>query len=177
MRVAAGARLGIYPSPRRDTHAQESGPGVSPLDQKKFTEPVALSSTTPANFRLPPTVARCSFDLPALRARCKGQSRAPWQARQVIRKRKKSQIARTLFIHDFHSNHASLWKLCGRLFTDRRGPPAYRPLRRSRARSRPTASGARRESGPPRRRGSRFARARSPAARGRRSRPSRAWRG
>ncbi len=44
-------------------------------DQKKFTEPVALSSTSPVNLRLPPTALGSGFDLLALRARCKRELR------------------------------------------------------------------------------------------------------
>ena len=38
--------------------------------KKKFTEPVALSSTQPADLPLPRRASRLSFDLLALRARC-----------------------------------------------------------------------------------------------------------
>jgi hypothetical protein len=38
--------------------------------QKEFTEPVALSSTRPADLPLPRTAVGLSFDLLALRARC-----------------------------------------------------------------------------------------------------------
>ena len=38
--------------------------------RKKFTEPVALSSTQPADLPLPRRASRLSFDLLALRARC-----------------------------------------------------------------------------------------------------------
>src|SRR4051794_14730811 len=48
---------------------------------KKFTEPVALSSTFPVNLRLPPTALGSGFDLLALRARCKREATAP--GRQV----------------------------------------------------------------------------------------------
>jgi hypothetical protein len=41
---------------------------------QKFTEPVALPSTSPGNLRLPPTALRSGFDLLALRARCKGDA-------------------------------------------------------------------------------------------------------
>jgi hypothetical protein len=41
---------------------------------KKFTEPVALSSTNPTNLRLAPTALGSSFGLLTLRARCKRQS-------------------------------------------------------------------------------------------------------
>ena len=37
----------------------------------KFSEPGALSSATPTNFRLPPTAYRCGLDLIASRTRCK----------------------------------------------------------------------------------------------------------
>src|SRR5581483_12397664 len=43
---------------------------------QKFTEPVALSSTSPVNLRLPPTALGSGFDLLALRARCTGEDRA-----------------------------------------------------------------------------------------------------
>src|SRR3954463_12065491 len=45
--------------------------------QKKFTEPVALLSTSPGNFRLPPTALGSGFDLLALRARCKRKPTGP----------------------------------------------------------------------------------------------------
>ena len=53
------------------------------LGPKKFSEPVALSSTFPVNLRLPPTALGSGFDLLALRARCKreGRGRAPRLAR------------------------------------------------------------------------------------------------
>jgi hypothetical protein len=44
-------------------------PEAAEKDQKKLAEPVALSSTQPSDFWLPPTVLRFSFDLLALRAR------------------------------------------------------------------------------------------------------------
>jgi hypothetical protein len=48
----------------------------SALDRKKFTEPVALLSTSPVNLRLPPTALGSCFGLLALRARCKRELRA-----------------------------------------------------------------------------------------------------
>src|SRR5262249_18423516 len=42
---------------------------------QKLAEPVSLSSTLPTGFRLPPTTARMSFDLLALRARRKRHTR------------------------------------------------------------------------------------------------------
>src|SRR5437763_7014951 len=52
-------------------------------DQKKFTEPVALSSTFPGNLRLPPTTLGSGFDLLALRARCKREPRRIGRCVQV----------------------------------------------------------------------------------------------
>src|SRR6476646_5312958 len=43
--------------------------------QKEFTEPVALSSTRPADRPLPRRACELSFDLLALRARCKREPR------------------------------------------------------------------------------------------------------
>src|SRR6266480_702477 len=42
---------------------------------KKFTEPVALSSTSPGDRRLPPRALGSGFDRLALRARCKREGR------------------------------------------------------------------------------------------------------
>ena len=42
---------------------------------QKFTEPVALSSTLPADLPVARTALELSFDLLALRARCKSESR------------------------------------------------------------------------------------------------------
>jgi hypothetical protein len=52
-------------------------PGIPRSCAKKFSEPGALSSATPTDFRLPPTASRSGLDLLASRARCKGESRAP----------------------------------------------------------------------------------------------------
>src|SRR5262249_26705205 len=43
------------------------------LTQKKFTEPVALSSTQPADLPVARMALELSFDLLALRARCRGE--------------------------------------------------------------------------------------------------------
>ncbi len=51
--------------------------------QKKFTEPVALLSTSPMNLRLPPTALGSGFDLLALRARCKREDRGSGTRVQV----------------------------------------------------------------------------------------------
>ena len=70
-----------------------------PAGPKKFTEPVALSSTFPVNLRLPPTALGSGFDLLALRARCKRELRGPAGAAQgrqdrVSRNLRKEQYAR-----------------------------------------------------------------------------------
>lgn len=52
---------------------------ISPLTERdqSFAEPVAFSSTGPADFRLPPTIAGTGFDLVTLRARRREETRAP----------------------------------------------------------------------------------------------------
>ena len=52
------------------------GASVSRPAERKFTEPVALSSTQPTDVPLPRSAARLSLDLVALRARCTGEPRA-----------------------------------------------------------------------------------------------------
>ena len=47
------------------------------LTAKKFTEPVALSSTQPADLPVARTALELSFDLSARRARCKGEPTVP----------------------------------------------------------------------------------------------------
>jgi hypothetical protein len=46
------------------------------LCARSFAEPVSLSSTDPGDFRLPATALRVGFDLLALRARRRGDTRA-----------------------------------------------------------------------------------------------------
>src|SRR4051794_9421516 len=71
---------------RRNSRTRfDSGPGKHRgfgRTTKKFTEPVALSSTSPMNLRLPPTAPGSGFDLLALRARCKRELTAPAAAPQ-----------------------------------------------------------------------------------------------
>src|SRR5262249_36374228 len=55
---------------------------------KKFTEPVALSSTSPVNLRLPPTALGSGFDLLALRAGCRSEPTAPAAGPQGGRRRR-----------------------------------------------------------------------------------------
>jgi hypothetical protein len=58
--------------------------GASRPVHKNFAEPVSLSSTAPANFPLPRTVFECGFDLLALRARRRRESREPGRAVQAL---------------------------------------------------------------------------------------------
>jgi hypothetical protein len=57
------------------------------LDHKKFSEPGALSSSAPTNFRLPPTAYRIGLDLLASRARCKREGTVSAGQRQAGRHR------------------------------------------------------------------------------------------
>jgi len=63
--------------PKRNTPRARPGTALRSTHrpgQKEFTEPVAFWSTTPTNFRLPPTALANGFDLLTLRARCKKES-------------------------------------------------------------------------------------------------------
>src|SRR4051812_45623561 len=71
------------------------------LDQKKFTEPVALLSTSPVNLRLPPTALGSGFDLLALRARCKRELRGSRPSRQALSQRN-CRILRAANYPHFH---------------------------------------------------------------------------
>ena len=73
---SAAPRTVISHFPSR-AHAEELVPTLAMIivvrrsgHRKKFTEPVALSSTQPADLPLPRRAFRLSFDLLALRARC-----------------------------------------------------------------------------------------------------------
>jgi hypothetical protein len=70
-----------------------SPPGDPPSCANKFSEPGALSSTAPTNFRLPPTAYRSGIDLLASRARCKGESTGRRGAGSRGRKSLRPQIA------------------------------------------------------------------------------------
>jgi hypothetical protein len=67
--------------------AEQRTCGRQHVPEKKFTEPVALSSTPPGDIPLPRTALRLSFDLVALRARCEGQPTAGRHDRQGGRER------------------------------------------------------------------------------------------
>ena len=67
------------------------------LDHKKFSEPGALSSPDPTNFRLPPTASRIGLDLLASRARCKREARASAGERQGRRARRVRKLRLFLY--------------------------------------------------------------------------------
>ena len=68
---------------------ENAAPGcVSGRPQKKFTEPVALSSAEPVGFPLPRTAPRLGFDLLALRARCKGEASRCRAACKIVQEEK-----------------------------------------------------------------------------------------
>src|ERR671918_88965 len=77
-RNAAGAGLRPAGGPPRTVHyvRLKEGARVGTIGSptKKFTEPVALSSTQPADRPLPRRAFELRFDLIALRARCRGQA-------------------------------------------------------------------------------------------------------
>ena len=67
------------------------------IGPKKFAEPVALSSALPTDFRLPPTAARLGFDLLALRARRKRDSRGVNASDQDMSKRRARNLQKVQF--------------------------------------------------------------------------------
>src|SRR6267378_2253967 len=71
-------------------------PGTGDPGPKKFTEPVALSSTSPVNLRLPPTALGSGFGLLALRARCKGEGTASAGGPQGGRRRERCNLRKVL---------------------------------------------------------------------------------
>ena len=60
---------------RRVTDQPVTADSARNATEKKFTEPVALSSTRPTDRPLPRKALRLSFDLVALRARCRHDAR------------------------------------------------------------------------------------------------------
>ena len=74
-----------------------------------FAESISLSSTGPADLRLPPTAFASGFDLLALRARRKWESRRGQVLSQEVRRRKGRNLQKFNFPH-FHSGPCSLWK-------------------------------------------------------------------
>src|SRR3954452_9884791 len=101
------------------------------LQRQKFTEPVALSSASPGNFRpsalrLLPTALRSDFDLLALRARCKGKRTRSDRSRQEGRRLEKHALC-----------EPALGKSCGFPGSSVTGGRARRRLEQSEGVSRP----------------------------------------
>jgi hypothetical protein len=92
----------------------------SASDQKKFAEPVSLSSTLPTNFRLPPTAARLGFDLLALRARRKRHSRDVKGSVQGLSERRVRNLQKIQFSTFSTGRKAVLWISLGN-FADKCG--------------------------------------------------------
>ena len=89
----AGARSLDTARDSRQTARRRTGGCVPERAQKKFTEPVALSSPEPVGFPLPRTAPRLGFDLLALRARCKRELSRPGEALQECSRKRRAQFA------------------------------------------------------------------------------------
>src|SRR5947199_2294417 len=74
-----------------------------------FAESISLSSTGSADLRLPPTAFASGFDLLALRARRRWESRRGQVPPQEVPERKGRNLHPFKFPH-FHSKPCSLWK-------------------------------------------------------------------
>ena len=86
---------------RRSCHRTRANDLAWTLDQKKFTEPVALSSPEPVGFPLSRTALRPSFDLLALRSRCKEDTTTHTHAVQEGENRNVRSL------HYFHCPHTN----------------------------------------------------------------------
>src|SRR5256885_17011145 len=73
-----------------------------------FAESISLSSTGSADLRLPPTAFGSGFDLLALRARRKEESRRGQVRPQEVERRKGRNLQEFNYPH-FHSRPCSLW--------------------------------------------------------------------
>src|SRR5262249_4041424 len=91
-------------------------------DQKKFTEPVALSSPEPVGFPLPRTAPRPGFDLLALRARCKRHTTRPANPLQEGEKRK----ACHLHIFRFDPGRQAIRAACSKRLDQKNSPSRLR---------------------------------------------------
>jgi hypothetical protein len=78
------------------THVKKAR-GSASTPSGHFAEPVSLPSTASASFRLPPTTARCRFDLLAFRARRSSQSRGSKGVPQVRAGRKTRNLRTVQF--------------------------------------------------------------------------------
>src|SRR6478752_4374049 len=102
----AGGRRCIAPRSYPPGPTRSAGP-------KKFTEPVALSSTFPVNLRLPPTALGSGFDLLAPRARCKSKPRARGNAAQGVCRSRSRNLRELLQTHGEFANAAVHYKGAG----------------------------------------------------------------
>jgi hypothetical protein len=85
------------------------GPWPRTFSDQSFAEPVALSSTGPADFRLPPTIAGTDFVLVALRARRKWHPRGLAQPLARLDQTPSPLFAKSSFFHISHTLLGSLW--------------------------------------------------------------------
>src|SRR5207244_194659 len=88
---------------------------VDAFGPKKFAEPVSLSSTASADFRLPATAFGLGFDLLALRARRKEESNVSSQAVKGPNQAMAAICGNFIFQH-FHSPFCILWTALWKMF-------------------------------------------------------------
>src|SRR5438094_10632691 len=85
-----------------------AGENVTRTGPKKFAEPVSLSSTASADFRLPATAFGLGFDLLALRARRKWESNVSSKrikgSKEVV-----AAICGFFLFQHFHSPSSNVW--------------------------------------------------------------------
>jgi len=91
------------------TRAFASPASRHPVREALAAESISLSSTGPDDLRLPPTAFASGFDLLALRARRKRESRRGQVLPQVVKRRKERNLQGLNCPH-FHSRPCSLWK-------------------------------------------------------------------
>src|SRR5438270_8578842 len=87
-------RLRCRPAPQRRQRPIRNG---DPRVAVSFAESISLSSTGSADLRLPPTAFGSGFDLLALRARRKQESRRGRVLPQEVQKLKRAQFAEIQF--------------------------------------------------------------------------------
>jgi hypothetical protein len=90
-------RGGCYSLRAGTTRAKKKARGSASTPSGHFAEPVSLLSTASASFRLPPTTARCRFDLLAFRARRRSESRGDQGAPQEAGTRKTRNLRKVQF--------------------------------------------------------------------------------
>src|SRR6266566_9218481 len=87
---------------------EHPSPPAPARDQKKFAEPVSVSSTAFNDLSLAGSAFELGFDLLRLRARRKWKSRCWTRPLQVLRRRRGRNLRKFNFPH-FHSRPCSLW--------------------------------------------------------------------